>query len=104
MNGYACTAHPGIHPTNATAIAPGRCDADVLEACVRPAAVSAKALDALRQGRIIMERLTKLSPENAVWTRDLAWFDGQIAELPAVTPREATRGLAPNVQPTGVNH
>jgi hypothetical protein len=42
---------------------------------------TAKALDALQQGRFIIERLTRLSPENAVWKRDLAWFDGQIAEL-----------------------
>jgi hypothetical protein len=41
----------------------------------------AKALDALRQGRAIMVGLTGLSPDNAVWKRDLAWFDGQIAEL-----------------------
>jgi hypothetical protein len=47
----------------------------------RKAGENAKALDALRQGCFIMERLTKLSPENAVWKRDLAWFDSQIAEL-----------------------
>jgi hypothetical protein len=40
----------------------------------------AKARDALRQGQAIMARLTKLSPDNATWK--LAWFDGQIAELP----------------------
>jgi hypothetical protein len=28
-----------------------------------------------------MARMTSLSPDNAVWKRDLAWFDGQIAEL-----------------------
>jgi hypothetical protein len=28
-----------------------------------------------------MQRLTKLSPDNAVWKKDLAWFDNQIAEL-----------------------
>jgi hypothetical protein len=28
-----------------------------------------------------MARLTKLSPENATWKQDLAWFDGHIAEL-----------------------
>ena len=28
-----------------------------------------------------MARLTKLSPDNAQWAKDLAWFDGQIAEL-----------------------
>jgi hypothetical protein len=36
---------------------------------------------ALRQGRAIMVRLTSLSPDNAVWKRDLGWLDGQIAEL-----------------------
>jgi tetratricopeptide (TPR) repeat protein len=41
----------------------------------------AKALDALRQGRTIMVRMTSLAPDNAVWKNDLAWFDGQIAEL-----------------------
>jgi hypothetical protein len=25
--------------------------------------------------------MTTLSPDNAVWKRDLAWFEGQIAEL-----------------------
>ncbi len=35
----------------------------------------------MRQGQAIMARLTKLSPDNAVWAKDLAWFDGQIAEL-----------------------
>ena len=42
---------------------------------------AAKARDFLRQGQAIMARLTKLSPDNAVWAKDLAWFDGQIAEL-----------------------
>ena len=28
-----------------------------------------------------MARLTKLSPDNAIWKQDLARFDGQIAEL-----------------------
>jgi hypothetical protein len=28
-----------------------------------------------------MARMTALSPNNAVWKRDLAWFDGQIAEM-----------------------
>ena len=28
-----------------------------------------------------MVRMTSLSPDNAVWKDDLAWFDGQIAEL-----------------------
>jgi hypothetical protein len=26
-------------------------------------------------------RMTSLSPGNAMWKRDLVWFDGQIAEL-----------------------
>ena len=37
--------------------------------------------DALQQGRAIMLRMTSLSPDNAVWKRDLAWFDRQIAGL-----------------------
>jgi hypothetical protein len=40
-----------------------------------------KALEALRQSRSIMVRMTRLSPENADWKRDLSWIDGQIAEL-----------------------
>jgi hypothetical protein len=40
-----------------------------------------KALAALRQGKAIMDRLVKLSPDNAKWKRDLAWFDQQIAAL-----------------------
>ena len=28
-----------------------------------------------------MTRLTKLSPDNAVWAKDLARFDGEIAAL-----------------------
>jgi hypothetical protein len=40
-----------------------------------------KALAALRQGQAIMDRLTKLAPDNTGWKRDLAWFDGQIAAL-----------------------
>jgi tetratricopeptide (TPR) repeat protein len=41
----------------------------------------AKARGYLRQGHEIIARLTKLSPDNAVWKSDLAWFDGQIKEL-----------------------
>jgi len=41
----------------------------------------AKALDVLHRGQAIMVRMTTLSPDNAVWKSDLAWFDGQIAEL-----------------------
>jgi hypothetical protein len=28
-----------------------------------------------------MVRMTALSPDNAIWKEDLAWFDAQIAEL-----------------------
>ena len=52
-----------------------------LASAFRKGGEKAKALDALRQGRAIMARMTTLSPDNAVWKRDLAWFDGQIAEL-----------------------
>jgi hypothetical protein len=47
----------------------------------RKAGDNARALDALRRGRAIMVRMTSLSPDNAAWKRELAWFDGQIAEL-----------------------
>jgi hypothetical protein len=47
----------------------------------REAHENGKARDALRQGRAIIARLTQLSPDNAVWKRDLAGFDGQLAEL-----------------------
>ena len=40
-----------------------------------------KALAALREEKAIMDRLVKLSPDNAGWNRDLAWFDQQIAGL-----------------------
>jgi hypothetical protein len=40
-----------------------------------------KALDLLRQGREIVARLTKLSPDNAEWKQDLAGFDAQISAL-----------------------
>jgi hypothetical protein len=40
-----------------------------------------KTLDFLRQGQAITAHLTKLSPDNAQWKQDLAWLDGQIAEL-----------------------
>ncbi len=40
-----------------------------------------KARAALGRGKAIMERMTKLSPDNAGWKRDLAWFEGQIAAL-----------------------
>jgi hypothetical protein len=44
---------------------------------------NAKALDSLRHGQAIMARLTKLSPDNATWKQDLAWFNRVIAELAA---------------------
>ncbi|MGC2224051.1 MAG: hypothetical protein WA624_17745 [Methylocella sp.] len=37
--------------------------------------------DVLRQGQAIFARLTKLSPDNAIWKQDLARFDRLIAEL-----------------------
>jgi len=52
-----------------------------LASTFRKTSDNAKALDVLGKGRVIMERLAKLSPETATWKRDLAWFDGQIAEL-----------------------
>ncbi|HEX3496439.1 MAG TPA: hypothetical protein VHT02_04565, partial [Methylocella sp.] len=42
---------------------------------------SGTALRALRQGHEILSRVAKLSPDNATWKRDLAWFDGRIKEL-----------------------
>jgi hypothetical protein len=41
----------------------------------------AKARGFLRQGQEIMARLTTLSPDNAVWKNDFAWFEWQIKEL-----------------------
>ena len=40
-----------------------------------------KALATLRQGQAIIERLTKLAPDNADWKADLAWFNDQVAAL-----------------------
>ncbi len=40
-----------------------------------------KELNVLRQGKDIMGRLTKLSPNNARWRKDLDWFSEQILEL-----------------------
>lgn len=42
---------------------------------------TAEALIALRKGREIMATLVTLAPSNAQWKKDLARFDGQIAEL-----------------------
>ena len=41
----------------------------------------AKARGLFRQGQAIMARLTKLSPDNAVWKNHLGWFDEQLKEL-----------------------
>jgi hypothetical protein len=38
-----------------------------------------KALDALRQGRAIISRLTAMSPENAMWKKDLGRLEREIA-------------------------
>ncbi|MGH6839014.1 MAG: hypothetical protein ACREDT_09455 [Methylocella sp.] len=40
-----------------------------------------KAGDFLRRGQEIMARSTILSPDDAGWKEELAWFDSQIAEL-----------------------
>ncbi len=42
---------------------------------------TAFAKDALGKGKEIMWRMTALSPDNATWKQDLAWFEGQIAAL-----------------------
>lgn len=47
----------------------------------RLAREKAKAHDALRRGRSIVDRLTKLSPDNVVWKRDLIRFDKLIVEV-----------------------
>jgi hypothetical protein len=39
------------------------------------------ALDAFREGRAIMERVVRRSPEYAAWKQDLTWFDSQIVSL-----------------------
>jgi hypothetical protein len=41
------------------------------------------ALDALWQGRNIISRLARQSPNNATLPNDLTWFDSQIAALAA---------------------
>jgi tetratricopeptide (TPR) repeat protein len=59
---------------------------------------NARALEALRQGRAIIARLTRLAPDNATWKSELAGFDEQLADLsiPAVAqgavPLEAREG------------
>ena len=47
------------------------------------------AKDALGKGLEIMRRMTALSPDNAEWKKDLAWFEGQIAALDASPFQEA---------------
>ena len=37
-----------------------------------------EALDAFKQGREIIVRLARQSPENGTLPNDLAWFDNQI--------------------------
>jgi len=39
-----------------------------------------EALNALQEGHAIIERMTRLSPDNAQWKQDLDWFDKQIAD------------------------
>ena len=39
------------------------------------------ALVAFREGRAIIARLRKASPDHAVLASDLAWFDAEIAKL-----------------------
>ena len=41
----------------------------------------ADALAELRKGQAIMAALVAMASGHAQWVRDLAWFDGQIAEL-----------------------
>ena len=40
-----------------------------------------RALAAFRDGRAIMERVVRLSPEYTAWKQDLIWFDSQIVSL-----------------------
>ncbi len=48
-----------------------------------------KARAALGHGKAIMEAMTKLSPDNAEWKQDLAWFEEQIAALERSPYRQA---------------
>jgi tetratricopeptide (TPR) repeat protein len=45
----------------------------------RQAGKAERALELFREGRAIMQRVTRLAPEHAGWKGDLAWFDAQIA-------------------------
>jgi hypothetical protein len=53
-----------------------------------------KAAGYLRQGQEIMERLAKLSPENAQWSQDLAWFGRKLAEVTEDQPSDNKTGQA----------
>jgi hypothetical protein len=49
---------------------------------------SALALETFRQGREIVARLKEKSPDSARPSKELAWFDGEIARLrKATAPR-----------------
>ncbi len=39
------------------------------------------ALSALTEGRTIIARLCRISPDNAQWRQDLAWFEKQLQSL-----------------------
>jgi tetratricopeptide (TPR) repeat protein len=71
----------------------------------REAHEDGRALDALRQGRAIIARLTQRSPDNVEWQRELAGFDEQLAEsnvLPAgqnAIPLETREGTG-DARPT----
>lgn len=46
----------------------------------------AQALAALQKGQAIMSQLTARAPGNAGWKQELAWFNGQIAQLAPPQP------------------
>jgi hypothetical protein len=46
-----------------------------------------KALEVLRESRIIMERLAMQSPNSQKWKGGLVWHDEQIAKLKGEAPR-----------------
>ena len=45
-----------------------------------------QALDALQKSQAIMVQLTTRVPGNAGWKQQLAWLNGQIAQLAPVKP------------------
>jgi hypothetical protein len=53
-----------------------------------------KAAGYLRQGQEIMERLAKLSPQNAQWSQDLAWFGRKLAGVTEDQPPDNKTGQA----------